>query len=214
MYQLSVNSAQEAFEHLYQKINALPVSENGTKSLQNVAIEHKNPMNREILTRWRNWNESYAKIEWDWYLSEDRTVELIGKHAKIWNSMVNEDFKVLNSNYGYQWNRNCQLDYVINELTRDPQSRRAYITILDSKEHDQHVLDTPCTPGMWFRIINGKLNMTVTMRSNDLWFGYCNDQYTFAALQSMVAERLGVGLGAYTHIAFDMHLYARHFDKK
>ena len=49
--------------------------------------------------------------------------------------------------------------------------------------------------------------MTVLMRSNDLWYGFCNDQYCFAQLQKMIAERLSVEVGTYYHFATNLHLY-------
>ena len=34
--------------------------------------------------------------------------------------------------------------------------------------------DTPCTYAVQFTIVHGRLDMCVTMRSNDLWYGFCN----------------------------------------
>ena len=52
-----------------------------------------------------------------------------------------------------------------------------------------------------------KLNMSVVMRSNDLWFGFCNDQYQFSMLQEMISKRLNIETGVYYHFAHNMHLY-------
>jgi thymidylate synthase len=49
--------------------------------------------------------------------------------------------------------------------------------------------------------------MTVNMRSNDLWFGFCNDQYCFSKLQEMVAKDLDINVGWYYHFSSNMHLY-------
>jgi len=49
--------------------------------------------------------------------------------------------------------------------------------------------------------------MAVLMRSNDLWYGFCNDQYCFAMLHKMVAERLSIEMGDYYHFAHNLHLY-------
>jgi len=40
-----------------------------------------------------------------------------------------------------------------------------------------------------------------------LWYGFCNDQYCFAQLQMMIAERLEIPVGVYYHFAHNMHLY-------
>ena len=34
--------------------------------------------------------------------------------------------------------------------------------------------------------------MCVTMRSNDLWYGFCNDQYCFSKLQKMISNELNI----------------------
>ena len=49
--------------------------------------------------------------------------------------------------------------------------------------------------------------MSVVMRSNDLWYGFCNDQYQFSMLQKMIAERLNIKIGTYYHFAHNLHLY-------
>ena len=49
--------------------------------------------------------------------------------------------------------------------------------------------------------------MCVVMRSNDLWFGFCNDQYQFSKLQEMVSKRTGYDMGTYYHFAHNLHIY-------
>ena len=43
----------------------------------------------------------------------------------------------VNSNYGYQWQRNNQIDYVVAKLRDNPDTRHAAISIYDAKEHEQ-----------------------------------------------------------------------------
>ena len=78
---------------------------------------------------------------------------------------------------------------------------------IDMKEHDTFTFDTPCTYAIQFTIVHNKLDMCITMRSNDLWYGFCNDQYQFSKLQEMVSKRLKIETGAYYHFAHNMHLY-------
>jgi thymidylate synthase len=115
----------------------------------------------------------------------------------------------VNSNYGWQWKRNDQIDYVIDLLKNQPDTRQAAISIYDCKEHDTFTFDTPCTYAVQFTILNNKLNMSVVMRSNDLWFGFCNDQYQFSKLQWYVWNRLDINIemGTYFHYAHNLHLY-------
>ena len=113
----------------------------------------------------------------------------------------------VNSNYGWQWKRNYQLERVINMLKDNPETRQAAISIYDGKEIAEYSKDTPCTYAVQFTVLDGKLNMSVVMRSNDLWYGFCNDQYQFSNLQMLVAYEAGYKLGTYYHFAHNLHLY-------
>ena len=113
----------------------------------------------------------------------------------------------VNSNYGWQWKRNAQLDMVIETLRQNPETRQAAISIYDGKEITDYAHDTPCTYAVQFTIVHNRLDMCVTMRSNDLWYGFCNDQYCFSMLQGLVAHELGIETGVYYHFAHNMHLY-------
>ena len=207
-------NATQAFEYWYDEImeNGIDTAI-GTKALYNISFVIKNPADRYITTPWRKFSDSYARKEWAWYLSGDNKVTEIKKLAKIWDKMHGGD-DVVNSNYGYQWLRNGQLDRCVDQLKKDPNSRQAWISIYDGKEKIKYQYDTPCTIGVGFDIKNGKLDMTVVMRSNDLVYGFCNDQYCFSKLQEMVADRLGIEIGTYTHFAHDLHIYERHYDMK
>ena len=124
----------------------------------------------------------------------------------------------VNSNYGYQWQRSdwngiSQLDYVVNLLKQNPKTRQAAISIYDGKEHNNYELDTPCTYAIQFTIVNNKLNMCVTMRSNDLWYGFCNDQYCFSRLQLLISKELNIEIGTYYHFAHNLHLYNNIIEK-
>ena len=113
----------------------------------------------------------------------------------------------VNSNYGWQWSRNKQLEYVVNKLKYEKDTRQAAISIYDAKEHELYDNDTPCTYAVQFTIVDNKLCMSAYMRSNDLWYGFCNDQYQFSRLQKIVAERLNIDTGWYYHHAHNLHLY-------
>lgn len=200
-------NAQQAFVDLYERISLCGMERDGTRALFNIGFMMYRPTEREILTDWRGWNKKYAEREWEWYMSENRDVRELAKYAPIWDRMHSGD-GIVNSNYGWQWNRNGQLDYVIRELTERPESRRAVLTIYDAKEHAGYAHDTPCTTSIQFyRAPTKRLNMAVSMRSNDLWYGFCNDQYCFSKLQEMVAKQMKLDVGHYYHHATDMHLY-------
>ena len=120
---------------------------------------------------------------------------------------MTDGFGRVNSNYGSQCERAYQLDRVVAMLKDNPDTRQAAISIYDGKEISRYKYDTPCTYAVQFTVVDNKLDMCVTMRSNDLWFGFCNDQYQFSKLQEMVSKRLRIETGVYYHFAHNMHLY-------
>lgn len=203
-------NASEAFDYLYIKIKNTGIDFDNTKALFNVGFYLNRPQESYIKSGFRKWSKEYAQAEWQWYLSHDRRVktlgEIYGKVPNIWNMMADENGEV-NSNYGWQWQRQGQLDKVIEKLKSNPNTRHAAISIYDGKEIDRYSKDTPCTYAVQFTIIDDKLNMSVYMRSNDLWYGFCNDQYQFSMLQQKVAIELGLEVGWYYHHAHNMHLY-------
>ena len=118
----------------------------------------------------------------------------------------------VNSNYGWQWLRNEQLNKIIDKLKKDKYTRQAVISIYDGKEIDKYNYDTPCTLAIHFQYFNNKLNMTVFMRSNDLVYGFCNDQYCFSNLLKLVSDALEMVPGEYYHFVSNLHIYKRHFN--
>ena len=203
-------NANEAYEYVHDRILQEGIDFGDTKALFNVGFYITDPKDRKIINKERNWKESYAEAEWQWYLSGDRNVDklgkIYGKIPEIWIRMADELGNV-NSNYGWQWKRNNQIDHVVNLLKNKKDTRQAAISIYDGKEYHAYTKDTPCTYAVQFTIVHGRLDMCVTMRSNDLWYGFCNDQYQFSKLQEVISNELNIETGVYYHFAHNMHLY-------
>ena len=207
-------NADEAYKYFFREIIKNGVAFDDTKALFNVGFTIQQPLNNHIYNKGsivpRNWNPEYAEAEWQWYLTGDPRIstlgDIYGKVPEIWKRMADENGQV-NSNYGYQWERARQLDNVVEMLIKNPSTRQACISIYDGKEISDYASDTPCTYAVQFTILDNRLNMCVTMRSNDLWFGFCNDQYCFSSLQKLVAERLKLKTGTYYHFVHNLHLY-------
>ena len=203
-------NANHAFNSLRADIIDKGIPFANTKALFNIGFYLQNPLDNKITNKERNWKEEYAEAEWQWYLSGDRNIkklgDIYGKIPPIWERMADHNGNV-NSNYGWQWLRNDQYEYIIDKLKFENDTRHAAISIYDCKENLDYENDTPCTYAVQFTIINDKLCMSVYMRSNDLWYGFCNDQYCFSMLQKKVAEDVNKDIGWYYHHAHNMHLY-------
>jgi thymidylate synthase len=203
-------TANEAYNYFLNEIRSVGIDFAGTRALFNVGFTIIDPLANRIQNEERRWNLVYAEAEWRWYISGDPNIkalgDIYGKIPPIWERMADKDGNV-NSNYGWQAQRGDQLNKVVQMLEKNPETRQATISIYDGKEIDKYATDTPCTYAIQFTILNDKLNMCVTMRSNDLWYGFCNDQYCFSELQRYVAMRIDKEVGEYYHFAHNLHLY-------
>jgi thymidylate synthase len=210
MKNTTFRNANEAYEYLHNRILIEGIKFGDTKALFDVGFYITDPMDNKIINKERDWKLDYAEAEWEWYLSGDRNIkrlgDLYGKVPEIWKRMANKQGNVM-SNYGWQWYRRDQISHVIRKLRTEPDTRHAAISIYDCKEHEKYKKDTPCTYAIQFTILNKRLNMSVVMRSNDLWYGFCNDQYQFSNLQQLIADSLEIEVGTYYHFAHNMHLY-------
>lgn len=174
----------------------------------------------------RKFNLKYAKQELLWYIRGDRYDAEIEKHATMWAKLRQID-NGFNSNYGQYIFRNrvhpyngesigSQFDFVVSELIRDPDTRRASIVLLKDTHLYSENSDIVCTYALNFRIRQNRLHMTVMMRSSDLIFGITNDAFCFWGIAQLVygCVRLMVPdleLGQYTHFTNSLHIYERHF---
>ena len=153
----------------------------------------------------------YIRDELRWYLKGDKTDLSITEKAAIWKTAVTNG--MLNSNYGY-YLFTCQgLQYAVDVLRNDNDSRRAVIPILAAEHLRLDSNDVPCTVSLGFRIRRGELCCTVHMRSQDAIYGMGNDAPFFSIVQEMVAQLLGnLPLGPLTVFVESFHVYERHFE--
>ena len=197
-------NANEAYEYIHDQILQNGVDFGDTKALFNVGFYITDPKDRKIINKERNGKKSMLKLNGNGICLEitasKKLGEIYGKVPEIWKRMA-DGFGYVNSNYGWQWKRNAQLDMIVEMLKQNPDTRQACVSIYDGKEITDYAHDTPCTYAVQFTIVNNRLDMCVTMRSNDLWYGFCNDQYQFSKLQEMVSRRLEIETGVYYHFA-------------
>ena len=127
-------TANEAYEYLHDAIIQHGVPFGDTKALFNVGFYITEPLANAITNKERDWKLEYAEAEWQWYLTGDPKIstlgEIYGKIPKIWERMADVTGKV-NSNYGWQWERNNQLNEAVYLLRRDKHTRQAAISIFD-----------------------------------------------------------------------------------
>jgi thymidylate synthase len=109
-----------------------------------------------------------------------------------------------------------QLKFVVDSLKRDINTRQALITIHDPvcDDYDEQnnlkvTKDTPCCRTLQFMVVDGKLDCTLTIRSNDVVFGFSAvNVFNFTLMQEYVAAIIGVSVGKYYHFVNNLHFYS------
>lgn len=122
------------------------------------------------------------------------------------------DFEVALGNWAYTYHMRYedQVPFIVNELKRNPSSRRAVMLVRD-KEKDMGSADPACLQHIQYFIRKGKLDCMVLFRSNDACKATYMNAYALIRLQEKIARELGVEVGTYTHRASSFHCYEKDF---
>ena len=122
------------------------------------------------------------------------------------------DFEVERGNWDYTYHQRMenQIGWVIDELKRNPDSRRACMSIRSWK--DQYLDSPACLQHIQYFIRNGLLHCKVLFRSNDLCKATFQNAFALIMLQKKVADEIKCAVGSYTHKANSMHVYKRDYN--
>lgn len=117
-----------------------------------------------------------------------------------------EKFVAFQYSYGERIRRDNALENVIDLLTTEPTTRRAVLPIFlpNDTKYSQH--EVPCATQIYLRVRDGKLNMDLHMRSNDIVGAFPADVYGFRRLQEYIAVEIGCKIGIYTHTIGSAHI--------
>lgn len=122
------------------------------------------------------------------------------------------DFEVEKGNWAYTYHMRYanQYPFIVEELKRDPWSRRAVMDI--RTPDDIGSVDPACWQHVQYFIRDNALHSKVLFRSNDACKAAFMNAFALIMLQKRIADELGVAVGTYTHRANSFHCYARDFD--
>jgi len=153
-----------------------------------------------------------------WFISgEKNTHRFLDSHTKIWDSFTEENGDV-ECAYGYRWRHffgRDQLDELVKLLQKDPSSRHGVIVTWDPISDGllgAPKKNVPCPYTFTVNIIGGHLHLHNTIRSNDMVLGFPTDVAGFALLQLILAQKLKVKPGIYTHSISNAHIYSNHYE--
>ncbi|TBR07679.1 MAG: thymidylate synthase [Lysobacter sp.] len=155
-----------------------------------------------------------------WFLKGETNVAYLRENkVGIWDEWADAGGE-LGPVYGKQWR--CwtgpdgrgidQIQWVVDEIRRNPDSRRLVVSAWNVGDLP-HMALMPCHTLFQFYVSNGKLSCQLYQRSGDIFLGVPFNIASYALLTHMVAQVTGLGVGDFVHTLGDAHLYANHFDQ-
>jgi len=155
-----------------------------------------------------------------WFLRGDTNVRWLQDHGvSIWNEWAKPDGS-LGRVYGAQWRdwrgadgrRVDQIEWVVNEIRRNPDSRRLLVSAWNPAEIGEMALP-PCHTAFQFYVSEGELSCQLYQRSADLFLGVPFNIASYALLTHMVAQVTGLKPGDFIHTLGDVHVYSNHVEQ-
>jgi hypothetical protein len=195
-----------------------------------VITEYARPDQRVLFAASRDANPFFHFFESLWMLAGRNDVEFPAHFAANIASF-SDDGETIAGAYGERWRKHFgydQLKMIIGELKANPKTRRCVLTMWSAGYDDPHLRgvvkpgsngdlwlamnggkDVPCNTQCYFDTLGGKLNMTVTCRSNDaIWGCYGANMVHFSMLLEYVACSTGIPMGVYRQFSNNFHIYA------
>jgi len=117
--------------------------------------------------------------------------------------------------YGAQWrnfNGVDQLQYILDEIQNNPDSRRMMLSAWNPAEIKNMALP-PCHTLIQFYVRDGKLSLQLYQRSADIFLGVPFNIASYALLLMMVAQVTGLKTGEFVHTLGDAHIYSNHIEQ-
>ena len=155
-----------------------------------------------------------------WFLRGETNIGYLKENGvSIWDEWADANGE-LGPVYGKQWRSWAgadgraidQIAWVVDEIRRNPHSRRLVVSAWNVAELPQMALQ-PCHALFQFYVANGKLSCQLYQRSADIFLGVPFNIASYALLTQMVAQVTGLQPGDFVHTLGDAHLYSNHFEQ-
>jgi len=120
--------------------------------------------------------------------------------------------KELGPVYGKQWvdfGGINQIEWAINEIKTNPDSRRIIVSAWNPPEIDKMALP-PCHTLFQFYVTNGKLSCQMYQRSADMFLGVPFNIASYSLLVHIIANICDLEVGTFVHTIGDAHIYQNH----
>jgi thymidylate synthase len=155
-----------------------------------------------------------------WFLAGDTNIKYLKDNGvRIWDEWADANGD-LGPVYGKQWRSWAaphggaidQIGSVVNEIRRNPDSRRLIVSAWNPADVPSMALP-PCHLLFQFYVAEGRLSCQLYQRSADTFLGVPFNIASYALLTHMVAQVCGLQPGDFIHTLGDAHLYADHLEQ-
>jgi thymidylate synthase len=155
-----------------------------------------------------------------WFLAGDTNIAYLKANGvSIWDEWADESGE-LGPVYGKQWRSWAkpdggtvdQIRWLIDEIARNPDSRRLIVSAWNPADLDKMAL-APCHCLFQFYVAEGKLSCQLYQRSADIFLGVPFNIASYALLTHMLAQTSGLEVGDFVHSFGDAHLYLNHLEQ-
>jgi len=138
---------------------------------------------------------------------------------KIWNEWeIGEDGKYQGKKFGKKWAHTIGTAYgwivdeyqltqrLIETIKKDPTNRRMIMSLWQDEWLKSAALPSCVWNSQW-SVVHGRLNVMVTVRSNDIPLGCPFNVSQYAVLCHLLAHVTGLEVGLMTYVINDAHIY-------
>ncbi|MDB5507916.1 MAG: thymidylate synthase [Hyphomicrobiales bacterium] len=155
-----------------------------------------------------------------WFIAGDTNVAYLRENGvSIWDEWADANGD-LGPVYGKQWRSwalpdggaRDQISWVIEEIKRNPDSRRLVVSAWNVADLDRMKL-APCHCLFQFYVAEGRLSCQLYQRSADVFLGVPFNIASYALLTQMMAQVTGLMPGDFVHTFGDAHLYSNHMEQ-
>jgi thymidylate synthase len=155
-----------------------------------------------------------------WFLRGETNIAYLKAHkVGIWDEWADAEGE-LGPVYGKQWRAWQAVDgrtidqmrWVVDEIRRNPDSRRLIVSAWNVGELEQMAL-MPCHSLFQFYVAQGRVSCQLYQRSGDIFLGVPFNIASYALLTHMVAQVCDLEVGDFVHTLGDAHLYTNHFEQ-
>ena len=155
-----------------------------------------------------------------WFLKGSTNLKFLQENnVHIWDEWADENGE-LGPVYGHQWRSwpdynggvIDQIQYVVDQLKTNPNSRRMIVSAWNVAEVNKMALP-PCHTIFQFYVAGDRLSLQLYQRSADTFLGVPFNIASYALLLQMMAQVTGFRPGDFIHTTGDTHLYLNHLEQ-